>query len=230
MADSQDQLQSSPEVLGVRFISKDEELRRFAQDPRNQRLLEQLSGNPVPAKVEVTVRRLGDVPEVDALARRWRGVDRSDPTDYQGDFIQNLLRLSTWLTVGGLGLLLILRAHRLVTATGLLPVALALGAAGASADSCAPGDSVCQQLQQAKQRQASTSDHLAQIEAGLADAQRKADQVQSLLAQLAAEIATQQAAIALTQSRISDTERQIRLTEADIRLNGAYQNPLSFLP
>jgi len=29
-------------------------------------------------------------------------VDRTDPTDYQGDFVSNMLRLRTWLTVAGL--------------------------------------------------------------------------------------------------------------------------------
>jgi cell division transport system permease protein len=114
VADFENQLRSRPEVSGVRFIGKDEELRRFARDPRNQQLLEQLAGNPVPAKIEVTVRRLSDVPGVDALARSWRGVDRSDPTDYQGDFVQNLLRLSTWLTIGGLGLMAVLTAASVI--------------------------------------------------------------------------------------------------------------------
>ena len=43
-----------------------------------------------------------------AVARQWRGADHNDPTDYRGDFITNLLRLSNWLTVAGLGLLAVL--------------------------------------------------------------------------------------------------------------------------
>jgi cell division transport system permease protein len=112
--DFADQLRARPDVLGVQFITKDEELHRFAADPRNQQLLEQIEGNPVPAKLEVRVARLDDVSRIDALARQWRGVDRTDPTDYQGDFIGNMLRLLTWQTVGGLGLLAILTVASVV--------------------------------------------------------------------------------------------------------------------
>jgi cell division transport system permease protein len=106
--DFEDQLRARPEVVGVRFVSKDEELRRFAADQRNQQLVEQLDGNPVPAKIEVTVRHLADVQRIDTLARSWRGADRTDPTDYQGDFIANMVRLSNWLTIAGIGMLAIL--------------------------------------------------------------------------------------------------------------------------
>jgi cell division transport system permease protein len=106
--DFRDQLMVRPEVVGVGFVTKEEELRRFAADPRNQQLLEQLEGNPVSARLEVRLARLSDVGRVDALARQWRGADRSDPTDYQGDFVTNMSRLQAWLTVGGLGLLAVL--------------------------------------------------------------------------------------------------------------------------
>jgi cell division transport system permease protein len=89
----------------VRFVTKDEELNSFSSDPRNRQLIEQIEGNPVPAKIEVSVAHLDDVKRIDALARQWRGADRTDPTDYKGDVITNMLRLSTWLTIGGLGVL-----------------------------------------------------------------------------------------------------------------------------
>ena len=106
--DFEGQLRARPDVVSVRFISKDEELRNFSSDPRNQQLIQQMEGNPLPAKIEVRVAHLDDVKQVDAMARQWRGADKNDPTDYQGDFITNMLRLSTWLTVVGLGLLAVL--------------------------------------------------------------------------------------------------------------------------
>jgi cell division transport system permease protein len=106
--DFEDQLRVRPEVVSVRFVTKEEELRRFAADPRNQQLVEQLDGNPVPAKIEVGVRHLADVQTIDRMARGWRGADRTDPTDYQGDFIANMVRLSNWLTIAGIGMLAIL--------------------------------------------------------------------------------------------------------------------------
>lgn len=112
--DFADQLRARPGVIDVRFVTKDEELRQFASDPRNQQLIEQLQGNPVPAKLEVRVAGLAEVAQVDALARQWRGADRTDPTDYQGDFVRNMLRLETWLTIGGLGLLGVLTVAAIV--------------------------------------------------------------------------------------------------------------------
>jgi cell division transport system permease protein len=112
--DFEDQLRQRPEVVGVRFVSKDEELRRFSEDPRNQQLIEQIQGNPVPAKIEVRVSRLADVKTIDTVARQWRGADRTDPTDYQGDFITNMLRLSSWLTIAGLGMLAVLTVASIV--------------------------------------------------------------------------------------------------------------------
>jgi cell division transport system permease protein len=112
--DFADQLRSRPGVVDVRFVTKDEELRRFAADPRNQQLVEQLQVNPVPAKLEVRVAGLAEVSRVDALARQWRGADRTAPTDYQGDFVRNMLRLETWLQLGGLGVLAILTVAAVV--------------------------------------------------------------------------------------------------------------------
>src|SRR5207248_1566131 len=74
--DYEDQLRSRPDVTAVRFVTKDEELSRFSDDPRNQQLIEQIQGNPVPAKIEVRAAGLADVGRIDAAARRWRGVDR----------------------------------------------------------------------------------------------------------------------------------------------------------
>jgi cell division transport system permease protein len=108
VSDFEDQLRARPDVTSVRFVTKDQELRRFAQDPRNQQLLEQIQGNPVPGKLEVRVNRLSDVAAIDALGRRWRGADRTDPTDYQGDFVANMVRLSNWITIAGLVMLAIL--------------------------------------------------------------------------------------------------------------------------
>lgn len=102
VVDFEDRLRARPEVMSVAFVTKDEELQRFGADPRNQQLLEQLDGNPVPGKLEVRVRHLADVKTIDTLARQWRGADRTDPTDYEGDFIANMVRLSNWLTIAGL--------------------------------------------------------------------------------------------------------------------------------
>ena len=101
-------LQHDPRVSSATFISKDEELARFAADPRNRDIVDQIEGNPLSAKIQVHVRSLGDLAAIDAEARAWPGSDPADPTDYQGDFISRMLKLSGWLTLAGLAILAIL--------------------------------------------------------------------------------------------------------------------------
>jgi cell division transport system permease protein len=104
----EDVLRGDPRVAAVRFIAKDEELEKFASDPSHKQIIQQIDGNPLAAKIEVRVSRLDDVAAVDQLARQWRGADRNDPTDYQGDFISRMLQLSYWLDLAGLAVLGIL--------------------------------------------------------------------------------------------------------------------------
>jgi cell division transport system permease protein len=106
--DYQQQLSTDPRVTSVRFITKDEALAQFKADPNNLILAQQIEGNPLDAKLEVRVARLDDVAAIDTLARRWPGVDPSNPTNYQGDFVNRMLELSSWLGVAGVGLLAIL--------------------------------------------------------------------------------------------------------------------------
>ena len=108
------QLQADPRVASVRFVSKDEELARFEADPINQQIAQQVEGNPLAAKLEVRVKKLSDVAAIDAEARQWRGADRTEPTDYQGDFIARMLSLASWLTYAGLGILLVLTVVSIV--------------------------------------------------------------------------------------------------------------------
>jgi cell division transport system permease protein len=104
----EDELQSDARIAGVRFIAKDEELEKFSSDPSNKQIIQQIDGNPLAAKIEVRVKRLDDVGAIDQLARQWRGADRTDPTDYQGDFIARMLQLSYWLDLAGIAVLAIL--------------------------------------------------------------------------------------------------------------------------
>ena len=104
----QQQLAADPRVASVQFITKDEALSQFKSDPQNQILSQQIEGNPLDAKLDVRVKNLSDVAAIDTLARSWSGVDPTDPTNYQGDFINRMLQLSDWLGLAGAGLLVIL--------------------------------------------------------------------------------------------------------------------------
>src|SRR6267378_232378 len=108
VSDFQLQLSADARVTSVRFITKEEALAQFKSDPQNVVLAQQIEGNPLDAKLEVHVKNLGDVAAIDTLARRWPGVDPADPTNYQGDFVNRMLELSSWLNLAGVALLLIL--------------------------------------------------------------------------------------------------------------------------
>jgi cell division transport system permease protein len=106
--DFQAELSADPRVVTVRFVTKDEALVAFRSDPQNSILAQQIDGNPLDAKLDVTVKNLSDVAAIDAMARKWTGVDPTDPTNYQGDFVNRMLDLSEWLALAGVGLLIVL--------------------------------------------------------------------------------------------------------------------------
>jgi cell division transport system permease protein len=106
--DFQQQLTIDPRVSSVHFITKDEALANFKRDPNNYVLAQQIDGNPLDARLEVSVIKLTDVAAIDTLGRQWSGVDPTNPTNYQGDFVNRMLVLSQWLGLAGVGLLAIL--------------------------------------------------------------------------------------------------------------------------
>jgi cell division transport system permease protein len=106
--DFQAQLAADPRVASVRFVTKDEALVAFKSDAENSVLAQQIEGNPLDAKLDVHVKNLSDVSAIDAMARTWSGVDPTDPTNYQGDFVNRMLDLSEWLAIAGVGLLIVL--------------------------------------------------------------------------------------------------------------------------
>ena len=107
-----------------------------------------------------------------------------------------------------------LRFPLLAVALGAL--ALGIAPARVAGAGCAPNDTVCLQLESAKQVQAAADLQLQQIQASLADAQTRATQALAIVNQLKAQIAALQAKIAQTQTRMAATARQIQLTSAEI--------------
>jgi len=106
--DFQAQLAGDHRVVSVTFVTKDEALREFKSDPQNAILSTQIEGNPLDAKLDVQVKNLNDVAAIDAMGRQWSGVDPTDPTNYQGDFVNRMLDLSEWLAIAGVALLIVL--------------------------------------------------------------------------------------------------------------------------
>ena len=106
--DFQQLLSADPRVASVRFITKSQALVNFEADPNNAVFASQINGNPLDAKLDVRVNKLDDVAAIDTLARKWSGVDPTDPTNYQGAFVLRMLQLSQWLGLAGVGLMAIL--------------------------------------------------------------------------------------------------------------------------
>jgi cell division transport system permease protein len=102
------QLAADPRVASVTFVTKDEALKLFEADPNNAALYQQIDGNPLDAKLVVRVRNLSDVAAIDTIGRDWPGVDPTNPTNYQGDFVNRMVQLSQWLSLAGIGLMAIL--------------------------------------------------------------------------------------------------------------------------
>jgi len=100
-----DKLAGDPRVVSVKFVTKDEALAQFLADPNNAELTQQIVGNPLDAKLQVRVRNLNDVTAIDTMAQQWPGVDPTDPTNYQGDFVTRMLQLSQWLGIAGVALM-----------------------------------------------------------------------------------------------------------------------------
>src|ERR1700730_18020053 len=129
--DFQQQLSADPRVASVRFITKSQALVNFQADPNNAVFAQQIDGNPLDAKLDLRVNKLDDVAAIDQLARRWSGVDPTDPTNYQGDFVFRMLQLSSWLGIAGVGLMAVLVIVSIVIViegimTGLIAASLAL--------------------------------------------------------------------------------------------------------
>ena len=112
--------------------------------------------------------------------------------------------------------------RRLLLALGVAVLAAGAAATEVVADDCAPTDTVCKQLQDAKQSQTDVNRRLRDIQQSLANTQQKADQTLAYINDLNGQIAGQLEAIAQASAKLRETERQIRLTEAEIARQEAH--------
>ena len=110
----------------------------------------------------------------------------------------------------------------MLLAVGLTLLVIGVAPASVAGDECAPNDTICRQLQDAKQSQADTNRRLQDIQQSLANAQKKANDTLAYIDELKAQIAAQQAKIFQTQTKLGETDRQIRLTEAEISRQEAH--------
>lgn len=88
----QKEILSWSEVQKVEFVSKDEALERLKEDLKdNPEMLEAISGNPLPASLEISLR---DPQKVEMVAGRLQGREPVDEVKFGQDIVKNLFKLS----------------------------------------------------------------------------------------------------------------------------------------
>lgn len=96
----QDRLRANPLVADVTFLSKDDAMTRLKQQLADRRdLLEMVTGNPLPASVEV---RLKDANRINDLATQLRREVVVEDVTLQQDVVDNLLRITNFARAAGI--------------------------------------------------------------------------------------------------------------------------------
>jgi cell division transport system permease protein len=83
-------LKSDPRVISVSFETKDAAARQASQNPDISQALSVLGSNPLPASLNLVVRKLTDLSQFNAMAASTPIVDKTTPTDYNSDVIGKL--------------------------------------------------------------------------------------------------------------------------------------------
>lgn len=83
-------LKNDPRVISVSFETKDAAARQASQNPDIRDALNVLGSNPLPASLNLVVRKLAELSQFNALAQATPIVDKTTPTDYNSDVISKL--------------------------------------------------------------------------------------------------------------------------------------------
>jgi cell division transport system permease protein len=83
-------LKSDPRVISVSFETKDAAARQASQNLDIRNALNVLGSNPLPASLNLVVRKLTELSQFNALAQATPIVDKATPTDYNSDVIGKL--------------------------------------------------------------------------------------------------------------------------------------------
>ena len=108
ITDFSSRLQHDSRVLSVTFENKDQAAKEASQDPQISEALRALGSNPLPASLNLNVRRLTDLASLDSLARSSPIVDKSTATDYNPDVINKLHTVIDIIEIVGAVIALIL--------------------------------------------------------------------------------------------------------------------------
>jgi cell division transport system permease protein len=108
ITDFQTRLQRDTRVLSVHFENKDDAQKEARQNPDIQQALDTLGSNPLPASLNLDVRKLTDLAGFDAMAKSTPIVDKTTATDYNPDVINKLHTIINIIEGVGFAIALIL--------------------------------------------------------------------------------------------------------------------------
>ncbi len=90
IANFESRLKNDPRVISVSFENKDQAAQQASQNPDISQALSVLGSNPLPASLNLVVRKLTDLSQFNAMAAATPIVDKTTPTDYNSDVISKL--------------------------------------------------------------------------------------------------------------------------------------------
>jgi len=99
-------LESDPRVKRVTYVSKQEALDRFRRFPSLPGdIIGALEGNPLPQSLDVDVKDLSYLREIDALVKTSPIVDKEPATNFQAQLVDKILTLTRVIGLIGLAIL-----------------------------------------------------------------------------------------------------------------------------
>ncbi len=104
------QLERDSRVSAVAYVTKDQALQRFRETPLSPDLIESLGTNPLPASLDVTVKDIRVLGDIDKLVRTSPLVDKSPATNYSPDVTGKIILLARVAGIAGLAMIVGLTA------------------------------------------------------------------------------------------------------------------------
>lgn len=99
-------LEADPRVKRVTYVSKQEALERFQRYPSLPKdIIGALEGNPLPQSLDVDVKELSSLREIDALVRTSPIVDKEPATNFQSQLVDRILTVTRVFGIIGLVIL-----------------------------------------------------------------------------------------------------------------------------
>jgi cell division transport system permease protein len=99
-------LEADQRVKQVSFVSKQEALEKFRRFPSLPGdIIGALEGNPLPQSLDVDVKDLGYLKEIDALVRTSPIVDKEPATNFQAQLVDKILTIARVIGIIGIGIL-----------------------------------------------------------------------------------------------------------------------------